>query len=145
MKNAFAEDWAKEQGFRKAYAEATTEEAKREVREAHKAFEATLEEKGEAYTRYFWEYDEAQKRGNACIDFNECIWDDQIPQMVEDLRTFGIKEFTLSSTYSSIVKTAWIFQQNGCLLEGLEEINGRFDDFKTGEREKVPSFKFKIK
>ena len=31
------------------------------------------------------------------------------------------------------------------VLEGLEEINGRFNDFKTGEREKVPAFKFKIK
>ena len=144
MKNAFADDLAKEQGFRKAYAEATTEEAKLTVREAHMAFEATLEEKGEAYARYFWKYDEAQERGNACIDFNECIWEDQIPKMIADLKVLGIKEFTLSSTYSSIVKTVWVFQQNGCSLEGMEEINGHCKNYETGDYEKVPAFKFKV-
>lgn len=64
--------------------------------------------------------------------------------MVEDLKAFGIREFTISSTYSSIVETAWVFQQNGCILEGLEEINGHFTDFKTGEYKKVPAFKFRI-
>lgn len=43
MENAFAEDLAREQALRKAYAEASTEEAKQEVREAHRAFEAALE------------------------------------------------------------------------------------------------------
>lgn len=64
--------------------------------------------------------------------------------MVADFKRFGITEFTLSSTYSSIVKTAWIFQQNGCSLEGMEEIKGYCRDFETGDYEKVPAFKFRI-
>ena len=144
MTNAFAEDWAREQAYRKAYAEAKTEESKQEVREAHKAFDESIEEKGKAYARYFREYEEAQTRGNACIDFNDCIWEKDIPQMVADLRAFGIKEFTLSSTFSSIVKTAWVFQQNGCSLEGMAEIKGRCKAFLSEDYEKVPAFKFKI-
>ncbi|SFA71362.1 DUF7698 family protein [Selenomonas ruminantium] len=144
MTNAFAEDWAREQAFRKAYAEAKTEESKQEVREAHKAFDESIEEKGMAYARYFREYEEAQMRGNACIDFNDCIWEKDIPKMVADLRALGIKEFTLSSTFSSIVKTAWVFQQNGCSLEGMEEIKGRCKAFLSEDYEKVPAFKFKI-
>ena len=140
MTNAFAEDFKKAQELRKAIKKADNEETKKAYRE----FQEDLEEKEPAYTRFFRDYEDAQERGNACIDFSECIWEKEIPQMVADLKRFGITEFTLSSTYSSIVKTAWTFQQNGCSLEGMEEIKGHCRDFETGDYEKVPAFKFKV-
>ena len=144
MTNAFAEDFKKAQELRKAIKEAETEETKKATRKAYREFREELEEKEPAYTRFFRDYEDAQKRGNACIDFNECIWEDQIPKMIADLKALGIKEFTLSSTYSSIVKTVWVFQQNGCSLEGMEEINGHCKNYETGDYEKVPAFKFKV-
>ena len=144
MTNAFAEDFKKAQELRKDIKEAETEEAKKAAQKAYREFREELEEKEPAYTRFFRDYEDAQERGNACIDFSECIWEKEIPQMVADLKRFGITEFTLSSTYSSIVKTAWFFEQNGCNLEGMEEINGHSRDFETGDYEKVPAFKFRI-
>ena len=144
MTNAFAEDFKKAQELRKAIKVADTEETKKATQKAYREFQEDLEEKEPAYTRFFRDYEDAQERGNACIDFSECIWEKEIPQMVADLKRFDITEFTLSSTYSSIVKTACIFQQNGCSLEGMEEIKGHCRDFKTGDYEKVPAFKFKV-
>ena len=144
MTNAFAEDFKKAQELRKAIKEADTEENKKAAQKAYRDFREGLEEKEPAYTRFFRDYQDAQERGNACIDFSECIWEKEIPQMVADLKAYGITEFTLSSTYSGIVKTAWIFQQNGCSLEGMEEIKGHCRDFETGDYEKVPAFKFRI-
>ena len=144
MTNAFAEDFKKAQELRKAIKVADTEETKKATQKAYREFQEDLEEKEPAYTRFFRDYEDAQERGNACIDFSECIWEKEIPQMVADLKRFGITEFTLSSTYSSIVKTAWIFQQNGCSFEGMEEIKGHCRDFETGDYEKVPAFKFKV-
>ena len=144
MKNAFAEDFKKAQELRKAIKEARDEEAQQAARKAYRKFLEELEEKEPAYTRFYRDYEDAQKIGNACIDFNECIWDKEIPQLVKDLKVYGIEEFTISSTYSGLVKTIWIFQQNGCSLEGIEEINGHCTDLKTGGYEKVPAFKFKV-
>ena len=144
MTNAFAEDFKKAQELLKSIKEADTEEAKKAAQKAYRDFLEALDEKESAYTRFFRDYQDAQERGNACIDFSECIWEKEIPQMVKDLKAYGITEFTLSSTFSGIVKTAWIFQQNGCSLEGMEEIKGRCRDFETGDYEKVPAFKFKI-
>ena len=144
MTNAFAEDFKKARELRKAIKEAGIEEAKKAAQKAYRDFLEALDEKEPAYTRFFRDYQDAQERGNACIDFSECIWEKEIPQMVKDLKAYGITEFTLSSTFSGIVKTAWIFQQNGCSLEGMEEIKGHCRDFETGDYEKVPAFKFKI-
>ena len=144
MTNAFAEDFKKAQELRKAIKEAGIEEAKKAAQKAYRDFLEALDEKEPAYTRFFRDYQDAQERGNVCIDFSECIWGKEIPQMVKDLKAYGITDFTISSTFSGIVKTAWIFQQNGCSLEGMEEIKGHCRDFETGDYEKVPAFKFKI-
>jgi hypothetical protein len=42
------------------------------------------------------------------------------------------------------VKTAWLFQENGCTLESLIQINDGFKDFKTGEKTKIPAYLFKV-
>lgn len=56
----------------------------------------------------------------------------------------GIEYFTFSSTWSSAVKIAWLFKQNGCSLEGLIEINENIDDFETGKMRKTPAYLFKL-
>ena len=87
---------------------------------------------------------EAQERGNAYIDLNDTIWDDQVPALIGNLREYGIEKFTFSSTWSSAVETAWLFTQNGCRLEGLVEINGRHKAFMSDEYEKAHGYLFSI-
>lgn len=35
-------------------------------------------------------------------------------------------------------------QKRGCTLDGLTEINSRYDDWKTGKKERIPAFKMSI-
>ena len=144
MTKAFAEDFKRARELRKAIDVAEKPEEEQAAREAYREFRVELEDKGTAYNRFYRAYADAQNRSNACIDFSECIWEKEIPQLVTDLKAYGIEEFTLSSTWSGTVKVAWGFQKNGCILEGMEEISGTSRDFKTGDYEKVPAFKFRI-
>lgn len=78
------------------------------------------------------------------LDFNDVIWDNEVQSIIKTLRDNGIEKFTFSSTWSGAVKTAWLFTQNGCTLEGLTEINEGYEDFITGKMKKTPAYLFKL-
>ena len=87
--------------------------------------------------------------GNDLINFGEVIWDYDIDEILENCRRFGIESFTISSTFSSLIITIAEFQKRGCKLEGLIEINSRFDDWKAGlegerRKERIPAFKISL-
>lgn len=91
----------------------------------------------------------SEEAGNDLINFGEVIWDYDIDEILENCRRFGITEFTISSTFSSLIVTIAEFQKKGCKLEGLIEINSRFDDWKScfeGEtkKERIPAFKISL-
>lgn len=91
----------------------------------------------------------SEEAGNELINFGEVIWDYDIDEILENCRRFGITEFTISSTFSSLIVTIAEFQKKGCKLEGLIEINSRFDDWKScfeGEtkKERIPAFKISL-
>ena len=41
-------------------------------------------------------YENSKKAGNARLDFNDVIWDEDIKAIADTLRKSGIKEFTIS-------------------------------------------------
>lgn len=87
--------------------------------------------------------------GNDLINFGEVIWDYDIDEILENCRRFGIESFTISSTFSNLINTIAEFQKRGCKLEGLVEINSRFDDWKAGfegehRKERIPAFKISL-
>ena len=91
----------------------------------------------------------SQDAGNDLINFSEVLWDYDIDEILENCRRFGITEFTISSTFSSLIITIAEFEKRGCKLEGLVEINSRFDDWKScfeGEtkKERIPAFKISL-
>ena len=91
----------------------------------------------------------SKEAGNDLINFAEVIWDYDIDEILENCRRFGITEFTISSTFSSLIVTIAELQKKGCKLEGLIEINSRFDDWKScfeGEtkKERIPAFKISL-
>ena len=53
----------------------------------------------------FAAYRDCQETGNDNIDFNGVIWDYDIPEIVKTLKENGISEFTISSTFSSLIET----------------------------------------
>ena len=88
--------------------------------------------------------------GNDLINFGEVIWDYDIDEIIENCQRFGITEFTISSTFSSLILTIAEFEKKGCKLQGLVEINSRHDDWKAcfegkpSVKERIPAFKLSL-
>lgn len=90
-------------------------------------------------TRVFRFYAEAKERENDFIDIDD--WDDKkVPELLEQLRSFGIEQITISSTWSGTVGLVWTFVQNRCHLEGMRNINSCHKDWETGKFEQKPAF-----
>ena len=145
MKNNFAQEYAREEAIRAAYNtaketgnEAGIEKAKADMRSLNEEIGA----KGDAYAFVYRLYQEMKEAGNEHIDLHDTIRDEA--KMIETLRSLGVESFTFSSGWSSAVESAWIFQQNGCKLEGLVELYGLNRDWTTGEREKVHGYLFRL-
>lgn len=147
MENQFAAEYAQYKIILNQYnaAKAANDEvAIREARKAHREMQAHIEAKGTAYARLYTRYESAQERGNAFIDWDEPVPDEDVANFVANLRKYGIEKFVFSSTWSSAVETAWLFQQNGCKLEGLVEINSRFKGICSEEYEKIHGYLFSL-
>lgn len=85
-------------------------------------------------------YFAALESGNELPDFNEVIWEDDIEAILDDCRRFGFQQFTISSTFSSLTQTIAEFIRLGCRLEGMTEVNARYNDWRTGKKEIRPAF-----
>ena len=95
-------------------------------------------------------YFNSTEAGNELINFDEVIWDHDIDAILENCRRFEIKEFTISSTFSSLINTIAEFEKKGCRLEGLIEINSQHNDWeaclegKPSVKERIPAFKLSL-
>ena len=145
MKNNFAQEDAREEENRAAYntAKETGNEVRIEkVKAEMRRLNEEIGEKGDAYTFVYRLYKEMKEAGNEHIDLHDTIRDEA--KMIETLRGLGVESFTFSSGWSSAVESAWIFQQNGCSLLGLIELNSPHMNWFTGTREKVHGYLFSI-
>ena len=144
MTNNFIAEYNELTNIRNAYDSAETEVEKNGARGDFKAFKERIAAKGNDYAKYFWIFEDAWRRGNNYIDFSDVIRDEDVPNMITTLRTLGFRKFTFSSSWSSAVETAWLFTKNGCLLEGMVEINSKHKDFETDEYEKIHAYLFNL-
>lgn len=147
MKNTFEEAYQQELKIRAAYdaAEAAgSEEGKEAARAAIHELWGSIATKGQVYTRIYQDYKNSRDRGNKDIDLHDVIWDKDVPDMIACMRENGIERFTFSSGWSSAVETAWLFQENGCKLQALIQINGDEDIWNDGQYKKAPAYLFSI-
>ena len=84
----------------------------------------------------------SKEAGNDLPNFSEVIWDEDIETILADCRRLGIKEFTISSTFSSLITTIARFEELGCQLDGIVKINDRYA---WGDRKQIPAFKLTVK
>ena len=82
----------------------------------------------------FWAYRNSITAGNDRIDFGEVIWDSEVGEIAETLKENGITEFTISSTFSSLIPTLAEFAKHGFQTAGLTEVKANYTDFQTQER-----------
>ena len=102
-----------------------------------------IDAKGELYKHYFNKYVEAHHLGNHLIDFNVTIFDNDIPKMVEEMKSLGIQFFTVSARNGD-ANMVLLFIKNGCQLNGVREVYTSTRNFATRENEKAAAFEFEI-
>ena len=91
-----------------------------------------------------WAVDRRKKTGNKLLDFNDAIWDRDIPEIVDTLKRMGEKEFTISSTYSSLVETLAGFDKLGVKISGMTEVNANTTAFNSNEFDRIPALLMKL-
>ena len=56
----------------------------------------------------------------------------------------GITEFTISSTFSSLIQTLAEFEKHGFRMNGLTEVSANYTDFTTGKLKVVPAIRMSL-
>ncbi len=143
MKNIFTETYNRIEELKIQFDAAATEEKKESLRAEYHETMKGIEEQGATAMRIWREYEKALENGNERLDLNDSIWDKDVKNLIDCIRENGITEFTFSSGWSGAVDTAWLFQQNGCILAGMIEINGGEKVF-SEEHEKLHAYLFKV-
>lgn len=143
-KNIFEEAYAGIQEAKKAFDAATDEAGKEAARALYRKAKAPLEGLSNAEQRLWNAYETSKDCGNEYLDINDPVSDEAARALVESMRELGLEAFTFSSTWSSAVETAWLFQKAGCTLAGLIEIHNQYKAFGTDEYEKAHGYLFKL-
>lgn len=144
MMNIFEEACRGIQEAKRAYAAATNTAEQDAARAIYKQATAKLDGLSSIEQRIWNAYETAKDCGNEYIDLNDTIRDDAVEGLVACMKEYGIEAFTFSSTWSSAVETAWLFQKAGCTLAGLIEINSQHKAFMSDDYEKVHGYLFKL-
>ena len=146
MKHTLEQVYTREAQLERAYAAAKAagdEVGMEKARDAyHEMEDEILKTEDNDFGFAFRLYKQMKECGNEYIDLSIAIHDEV--GTLQTLRKYGFEHFTFSSGWSSAVESAWIFQQNGCRLEGLIELNSIHKDWTTGKREKVHGYLFSI-
>lgn len=115
-----------------------------------KIFEQAMQEGNEFFRTnkinltLFTAYRQQGYTENKLIDFSEVIWEEDIEPIAEFLKAEGITEFTISSTFSSLIQTLAGFEKHGYRMNGLTEVNANYTDFTTGKKKIVPAIRMSL-
>ena len=143
-KNIFEAAYAGIQEAKKAYNAAADEAGKDAARALYKEATKDLEGLKGTELRIWKDYETSKDSGNEYLDIDGTVDDDKVEELITCMMDYGFEAFTFSSSWSSAVKTAWLFQKAGCTLAGLIEINSQYTAFMSDEHEKTPAYLFKL-
>ena len=144
MTNLFEETYQQIQKAKNLKKNASTEEEKQIAKDQYTKAEEAIESLGQDACTIYRQYAVSRNSGNELLNIYDVLYDNQVPILVELMKEHGIKEFTFSSTWSRAIEIAWLFQENGCKLEGLIEINAQYVNYSTDEFEKIPAYLFRV-
>ena len=144
MMNIFEETYRGIQEAKKAYDAAVDEEGQDAARALYKKASEKLDGLSKTELRIWRDYEISKDCGNEYLDINDMVNDEAVEDLIACMREYGIEAFTFSSTWSSAVETAWLFQKAGCTLAGLIEINSHHKAFMSDEYEKAHGYLFTV-
>ena len=90
-------------------------------------------------------YSIAMEDGNENLDFEDCIFENQVENICKLLKENEIDRFTVSSNYSGLTNLASKFQENGYYVTGLTQIKSQYADGMSTNKKIVPAFVFELK
>ena len=88
---------------------------------------------------YLW----STEAGNDLPNFAEVIWDEDIEAIAACMKENDIAEFTISSTFSSLIPTLAAFEKHGFKIDGITEVNANYTDWQTNQRARIPAIRMK--
>lgn len=92
----------------------------------------------------FTAYRQQKDSGNELIDFSKVIWTQDIEPISDFFKAQDITEFTISSTFSSLIETLAAFEKQGFRMDGLTEVKANYTDIITGEKQIIPAIRMKL-
>jgi hypothetical protein len=108
--------------------------------------EITFGELG-VHRTFYWAYQNSHEAENEVLNFDDVVWEQDVPAIVEDCRRFGINRFTISCGMSSMAELIWTFEQHSCCLIGMTQVNSRFTETTADWEEKrrlLPAFELRV-
>ncbi len=144
MTNIFEETYQKVQESKRMYDNSTTKRQEEDARKLYHEAADKIQELGQDACTIYRQYEISKDSGNQRLNLYDVIWENQVENLVKIMRENGIEEFTFSSTWSSAIEIAWLFQKNGCKLESLIEINSQYKETFSEEHRKVPAYLFRV-
>lgn len=76
---------------------------------------------------------------NGTIDFEDIIREPEVEKIVTDCKNKGMKEITISGTYSGLIYVLARFEEFGCKVKGLTKVESSYKDM-MGEIKLKPAF-----
>ena len=73
--------------------------------------------KGQTKALHLWYWNEREE-----MNFDDFVWEDEAKDFIDTLRAAGVKTFTVTNHSTSLMENMHWFQQNGCKLMGLCEV-----------------------
>lgn len=86
-------------------------------------------------------YIKSRRNGNELLNFDDCLWNEYVPLISDALVENGITEFTISSTFSSLIPILALFEKAGWSMLGIVTVNASYKSFMSGEWERIPAIK----
>lgn len=92
----------------------------------------------------FWAYMDSKEAENELLNFEDVIWNEDATESLTACREYGIEQFSISSSYSSLMELLAEFEKAGCKMDGLVTVRVRYTDRKTGEKAMIPAITLKF-
>ena len=126
----------------------TQEQAQQQIAATYDSIENIYSKDTPEYTSaciIYRNYSISLDDGNKDLDFDDCIFENQVENICKLLKENEITKFTVSSTYSGLINLANKFQENDYYITGLTQITSQYTEFMSADKRVVPAFVFELK
>ena len=97
---------------------------------------------GTNYTVYK-AYHKSKEAEKDLIDFNDIIWPDDVEAIVNTLKIYGVKDFTISCRSINMIDCLAVFEKFNCKMNDLTTIKTGWKRI-DGSQETIPALKIKL-